>query len=115
MAHHLLKNDIDTNETKRRLTKFLLNAWYAYSAIRRAKLYLNQPYLKLRKPQLFSVGSRDEKGNRNIKIRDASEVLIKIPHADGKHSWLKGRVIFSKKYLLIVKELTTSNYNYGCQ
>ncbi|HDD63882.1 MAG TPA: hypothetical protein ENF53_01795 [Thermoprotei archaeon] len=113
MAHHLLKNGIGTSETKRRLTKYLSNAWYASSAMKRAKLYLNQPYLKLNKPQLFSVGSKDEKGNRNIKLLDTSEVLIKIPHADGKHTWLKGRVVFGRKYLPIVKELTTDKYSYG--
>ncbi len=113
MAHHLLRKGLKESEVKRRITKYLSNAWYSTSAIKRAKLYLNQPYLKLRKPQLFSVGSRDEKGNRNIKLVSTSEVLIKIPHATGEHSWLKARVKFGEKHIPIIRELATGNYSYG--
>jgi len=111
MAHHLLRKGLKESEVKRRITKYLSNAWYSTSAIKRAKLYLNQPYLKLRKPQLFSVGSRDEKGNRNIKLVSTSEVLIKIPHATGEHSWLKARVKFGEKsaYSSIGEKLVVEN------
>ncbi len=113
MAHYLLKKGLEESEVKRRVTRYLSNAWYSASAIKRARPYLNQPYLKLRKPQLFSIGSRDEKGNRNIKLVSTSEVLIKIPHANGKHTWVKAKVKFGEKHIPIVRELTTGNYSYG--
>jgi len=113
MAHHLLSKGVSEREVKRRITRYLSNAWYANSAIRRARLYLSQPYLKLRKPQLFSVGSRDERGNRNIKFISTNQVLIKIPHADGKHSWIGAEVKFGKQHLPIIQELISGKYSYG--
>ena len=90
LAHILLfKKKLDESEAKRRLTKVLSNAWYASSAIKVAKLYREQAKMKLRKPLLYSVGSRHEKGNRNIKLISTDKVLIKIPHADGKHDWIE--------------------------
>ena len=113
MAHHLLNNNIKEREAKRRITRYLSNAWYASSAIKRARLYLSQPYLKLKKPQLFSVGSKDEEGNRNIKLIGTNEVLIKIPHADGKHDWIKAEIKFGEQYLPIIQELISREYSYG--
>jgi len=115
MAHYYLRQGIDPCEARRRLTRFLSNSWYANSAIKRARLYQEQPYLRLKKPQLFSVGSKykDEKGNRNIRLVSTSKVLIKIPHADGKQEWIEARMKFNSKYLPIVKELITAGHGYG--
>ncbi|RLG15939.1 hypothetical protein DRN63_04820 [Nanoarchaeota archaeon] len=76
MAHHLLSEGVSEREVKRRITRYLSNAWYASSAIKRARLYLNQPYLKLKKPQLFSVGSKDEGGNRNVRLVSTDQTSI---------------------------------------
>ncbi|RLE69206.1 MAG: hypothetical protein DRJ43_04300 [Thermoprotei archaeon] len=65
MAHYHMRRGRDVNEIHRRLTRFLDNGHYAHSAYQRAKLYRDQPYLKLRKLQLFSVGRACE--NRNIR------------------------------------------------
>ena len=113
MAHHLLSKGINEAEAKRRITRYLSNAWYASSAIKRARLYLNQPYLKLKRPQLFSVGSKDERGNRNTKLISTNQVLIKIPHADGGHSWIKAEVKFGRQYLPIIQELISGKFSYG--
>lgn len=115
MAHYYLRQGIDPCEARRRLTRFLSNAWYAYSAIKRARLYQVQPYLRLRKPQLFSVGCKHKsvKGNRNIKLVSTSKVLIKIPHANGKHEWIEAKIKIGPKHLPIVKELITNGYGYG--
>lgn len=113
MAHHLLSRGVNEGEVKRRITRYLSNAWYASSAIKKARLYLNQPYLKLKKSQLFSVGSKDERGNRNVKLISTSDVLIKIPHANGKHGWIKAEVKFGKQHLPIISELISGEYSYG--
>jgi predicted transposase len=43
IAHSLLyKRGLSESEVKRRLTKYLSNAWYAYSAIKVARLYREQ-------------------------------------------------------------------------
>lgn len=69
--------------------------------------------MKLKKPQLFSVGAKAEKGNRNIRLASTDKVLIKIPHADGKHEWLEAGVKFGRKHLPIVEELIRGNHSYG--
>ncbi|MHC1628892.1 MAG: hypothetical protein ACXQTI_08695, partial [Candidatus Nezhaarchaeales archaeon] len=114
LAHILLffKN-LNESEAKRRLTKVLSNAWYASSAIKVAKLYREQAKIKLRKPLLYSVGAKYEKGNRNIKLISTDKVLIKIPHADGKHEWIEASVRFGEKYLPLLQELISSDYSYG--
>jgi hypothetical protein len=114
MAHSLLhKKGLSESEVKKRLTKYLSNAWYAYSAIKVAKLYREQKRIKLRKPQLYSVGSSDEKGNRNIKLVETNRVLIKIPHEAGSHEWAEYKVLFGKRHIPIIKELVSGYYTYG--
>jgi hypothetical protein len=114
MAHSLLyKKGLSESEVKRRLTKYLSNAWYAYSAIKVAKLYREQKHIKLRKPQLYSVGSSDEKGNRNIKLVETNRVLIKIPHEVNGHEWAEYKVLFGEKYIPVINELISGCYTYG--
>jgi hypothetical protein len=114
IAHSLLyKKGLSEGEVKRRLTKYLSNAWYAYSAIKVAKLYREQKRIKLRKPQLYSVGSSDEKGNRNIKLVETNRVLIKIPHEVNGHEWAEYKVLFGKKYIPVINELISGYYTYG--
>ncbi len=114
LAHVLLfKKNLDESEVKRRLTKVLSNAWYASSAIKVAKLYREQTKIKLRKPLLYSVGGKHENGNRNIRLASTDKVLIKIPHASGKHEWIVAKVRFGKKYLPMIQELIGGNYTYG--
>ena len=87
-AHNLMRKDLDENRIIKIITSRILNnSHYAYSAIQRAKLYKNQPYVKLTKPQLYSVGKSNEKGNRNVRFVSTDKVLIKIPHANGKHEF----------------------------
>ena len=83
------------------------------SAYTRAKLYANQPYLKLKKPQLYSVGSSDEDGNRNIKFINVNLVKIKIPSSNGKHRWILCRVKFGRKHIRVIKELIEKKMSYG--
>jgi len=114
MAHSLLyKKGLSESEVKRRLTKYLSNAWYAYSAVKVARLYREQKYIRLRKPQLYSVGSSDEKGNRNIKLVETNRVLIKIPREVSGHEWVEYKVLFGEKYIPIINELTSGFYTYG--
>jgi len=113
MVHYLKRHNIDANKIQRRITRYLSNKWYATSAIKKAMLYMNQPYLKLKKPQLFSVGARAEKGNRNIRLVATDRVLIKIPHADGKHEWIEAEVRFGEECLPLIQELINGNYSYG--
>ena len=114
LAHTLLfKKKLNKGEIKRRLTKVLSNAWYADSAIKVAKLYREQAKIKLRKPLLYSVGAKIERGNRNIRLISTDKVLIKVPHADGKHEWIEAKVRFGKKYLSLLQELISSSYSYG--
>ena len=113
-AHNLLRNGLKKNDIVKLITSRILNnKWYSVSAYTRAKLYENQPYLKLRKPQLYSVGSSDESGNRNIKFVDTNLVKIKIPSADGKHRWIECRVKFSKKQIPIISELVNGDLSYS--
>jgi IS605 OrfB family transposase len=113
-AHSLLKKGLKENKIIKLLTSRILNnKWYSRSAYIRAKLYSEQPYLKLKKPQLYSVGVKAEKGNRNIRLMSTEIVLIKIPSATGKHRWLKAKVKFGRKHIPIIQELTNSNISYG--
>jgi len=113
-AHSLMRRGVKESEIIKMLTSRILNnKWYSYSAYKRAKLYREQPYLKLKKPQLFSVGSKDEKGNRNIKFISTDTVKIKIPSATGKHRWITAKVKFGRNHIPIIQELTTSNITYS--
>ena len=114
LAHALLfREKLSETEVKRRLTRILSNAWYASSAIKVAKIYKIQPKIKLKKPLLYSVGGRSEKGNRNIRLMSTDKVLIKIPHGNGEHEWIEVDVRFGKKYLPMIQELINGNYTYG--
>ena len=110
----LLKSGLSEAEVKRRLTKFISNAWYSSSAIKKAKTYLKQKRVKFKKPFLFSLGCKGaEKGNRNIRLIDTDRVLVKIPHADGKHEWIKCNVKFGKKHIPLIKELLAGEIAYS--
>jgi len=115
LAHTLLfKKKLSEGEVKRRLTRILSNAWYSSSAIKVAKLYREQVKIKLRKPLLYSVGAKIERGNRNIRLISTDKVLIKVSHANGKHEWIEAEVRFGKKYLSLLQELiNNSSYSYG--
>lgn len=114
MAHSMLyKKQLSEAEVSRRLTRYLSNGWYANSAIKVAKLYREQERIKLRKPLLYSVGSSNEKGNRNIKFTSTDRVLIKFPHESGSHEWIEFKVLFGKKQTPVVSELITGSYTYG--
>ena len=114
MAHNLLfKRMLSEVEVKRRLTKYLSNAWYSSSAIKVAKLYREQRSVKLRKPLLYSVGSTDEGGNRNFRLVSTDKALIKIPREVGGHEWVELKPLFGKKQLPIVEELVKGCHTYG--
>jgi len=103
-AHNLLRRKLSRNEIVKLLaSRILNNKWYSMSAYARAKLYEDQPYLKLKKPQLYSVGSSDEDGNRNIKFVDTNLVKIKIPSSNGRHRWVLCRVKFRKTHIPTVR------------
>lgn len=113
-AHNLLRRKVNENKiTKLIHSRILNNAHYSRSALQRAKLYRKQLYLKLRKPQLFSIGKSNEKGNRNIRFISTDKVKIKIPSADGKHKWIVVNVRFGEKYLGIIHELCSASYPYS--
>jgi len=114
LAHTLLfKKKLSEGEVKRRLTRVLSNAWYSSSAIKVAKLYREQVRIKLRKPLLYSVGAKIERGNRNIRLISTDRVLIKIPYANGRHEWIEAKVRFGKKYLPLLQELFGNGYSYS--
>jgi hypothetical protein len=114
MAHNMTaRRRLSESEVKRRLTRYLSNAWYASSAIKMSKLYREQDHLRLRKPLLYSLGSRDENGNRNIKFISTDRVLIKIPREDGRHEWIECKTLFSKKHLPVIEELVKGEYSYS--
>ncbi len=113
-AHNLMRKSLDENRIVKIITSRVLNnSHYAYSAIQRAKLYRKQSYLKLMKPQLYSVGKSNEKGNRNVRFVSTDKVLIKIPHANGKHEFVEFKVKFGKNYLPIVEELINPNFAFS--
>lgn len=113
-AHNLMRKGLDENRIVKIITSRVLNnSHYAYSAIQRAKLYRKQSYLKLMKPQLYSVGKSNEKGNRNVRFVSTDKVLIKIPHANGKHEFVEFKVKFGKNYLPIVEELINPNFAFS--
>lgn len=113
MAHNLLRRGLSEAEVKRRLTKYLSNAWYSSSAIKVAKLYREHKSVKLRKPLLYSVGSTDEGGNRNFRLVSTDKVLIKIPREVRGHEWVELKPLFGKKQLPIVEELVKGCHTYG--
>ncbi|ADI31453.1 transposase, IS605 OrfB family [Staphylothermus hellenicus DSM 12710] len=113
-AHNLLRKNVSENDIVKLLaSRILSNAHYSYSALQRAKMYRQQPYLKLKKPQLFSIGKRNEKGNRNIRFLSTDRVQIKIPSATGKHRWITAGVRFGRKYISTIKKLINNSIPYG--
>lgn len=114
-AFVMLKRELPADEIRRRLTRFLNNAHYAVSALTRAKMYEKQERLKLRKPQLYSIGSSTmfDKGNRNIRLVATDKVKIKVPRADGRHEWVECTVKFGKKHLPLVEELLRGDIAYS--
>jgi len=113
-AHNLMRKGLDEGRIIKLITSRILNnAHYSYSALQRAKLYKEQHYLKLKRPQLYSIGKSNEKGNRNIRFISTNKVLVKIPHADGKHEFVEFNVRFGKKHLPIVKELINSSFAFS--
>jgi len=113
-AHSLMRKGIKESEIVKLLTSRILNnAHYSYSALVRARLYKDQPYLKLKKPQLFSVGKGDEKGNRNIRLVSTDVVKIKIPSPTGRHKWIVAKVRFGGRYLEVIRELVNAQFPYG--
>ena len=119
LAHHLIREGYEWNEISRRLTRYISNAHYGHSAYQRAKLWREQPYLKLKRKFLFSVGKSHEKGNRNMRFVEKDGGLwlkVKIPHADGKHEWVEAPVKFGKRYLPIITHLMNGEkISYGVE
>jgi len=109
----LFKKGLKDREAVKRVTRYMNNAHYSYSALQRAKMYANQNRLRLRKPQLYSIGKACEKGNRNIRLVSKDTVLIKMPHADGRHEWVECKVKFGKKHLPIIEELINAEFPYS--
>lgn len=58
----------------------------------------------MKKPLIYSLGSSDEEGNRNIRFNSTSCVLIKMPHEVGGHEWSEYRVLLGEKYIPLVNE-----------
>ena len=113
-AHSLMRRGCSDSQIVRLLTSRILNnSHYSYSALMRARLYRNQPYLKLKRPQLFSVGKGSEKGNRNIRLASTGTVNIKIPSSTGRHRWIVAKVRFGGRYLGIIGELVNARLPYG--
>ena len=114
LAHHLLfKQKLSETKVKEHIRRYLSNSWYANSCVKVAKLYKNQSKIKLRKPILYSLGVKCEKGNRNIRLISPNKVLIKIPHTNGKHEWIEGEARFGKKYIPLIEELIKGEYSYS--
>jgi len=109
----LLKKGSNDDEIVKRITRYMNNSHYSYSALQRAKMYRNQDKLRLKKPQLYSIGKACENGNRNIRLISTDRVLIKIPHADGKHEWVECGVKFGKKHIPVIEELTGGGFSYS--
>jgi len=106
MAYRLMKKEnMPLNEVVKRVTRFMSNAHYAHSAVKRALMYLDQERLDLKKPQLYSIGKGCEKGNRNIRLVSVDKVLVKIPHADGRHEWVEIKVKFHPRHISLIEEL----------
>ena len=119
LAHHLIREGYEWNDISRRLTRYISNAHYGHSAHQRGKLWREQPYLKLKKKFLFSVGKSQEKGNRNMRFVEKDGRLwlkVKIPHADGKHEWVEAPVKFGKRYLPIIRHMMNGEkIRYGVE
>ena len=109
----LLKKGLKDTEITKRITRYMSNAHYSYSALQRAKMYRNQSKLRLRKPQLYSIGKACEKGNRNIRFTSTDSVLVKVSHANGRHEWIECKVKFGKKHIPIIKELINAEFPYS--
>jgi len=112
MAHHLLKK-LDVNGIKHQLSAYILNYHYAESVLERSRLYSDQERLKLRKPQLYSLGKANENGNRNIQLTSLDTIRVKIPRASGRHEWVYLKVDFGEKYHKLLEELINSRISYA--
>jgi len=113
-AHHLIKKGVPEREIERSLYYTIPNAHYCGAAYRKARLYEPQCHLSLKKPLLFShgKGAGREGGNRNIRI-EGERIRIKIPHANGKHEWIEGKLRTQKRYKPILEELRNYSYSAG--
>jgi len=113
-AHHLIKEGMPEGEIYKRLYYTIPNSHYCQAAYRKARLYEPQCHLSLKKPLLFShgKGAGREDGNRNIKI-ESERIRIKIPHANGKHEWIEGKLRTQKRYKPILEELKNYSYSAG--
>jgi len=113
-AHHLIKEGISEGEIYKHLYYTIPNSHYCQAAYRKARLYEPQCHLSLKKPLLFShgKGAGREGGNRNIKI-EGERIGIKIPHANGKHEWIEGKLRTQNRYKPILEELKNYSYSAG--
>jgi len=113
-AHHLIKEELSRRKIVKTLYWTIPNAHYCESAYTKAKLYSELCHLSLKKPLLFSLGrgAGREGGNRNIRI-EGERIRIKIPHANGKHEWIEGKLKTQNRYKTILDELKNYSYSAG--
>ncbi len=110
-AHHLFKKGMPKKEIIKSLQWTIPNSHYSDAAYRKACLYEPQNHLSLKNPLLFShgKGAGRENGNRNIQI-EAEKIKIKIPHADGKHEWIEGKINVQSKHRQFLDKLKDYGY-----
>ncbi len=110
-AHHLIKKGIPKKEIIKSLQWTIPNSHYSEAAYRKACLYEPQNHLSLKNPLLFShgKGAGRENGNRNIQI-EGEKIKIKIPHADGKHEWIEGKINVQSKHRQFLDKLKDYGY-----
>ncbi len=110
-AHHLFKKGIPKKEINKSLQWTIPNSHYSDAAYRKACLYEPQNHLSLKNPLLFShgKGAGRENGNRNIQI-EGEKIKIKIPHADGKHEWIEGKINVQSKHRQFLDKLKDYGY-----
>jgi len=111
-AHHLIKEELPRRVIVKNLYWTIPNTHYCESAYTKAILYSELHHLSLKKALLFSLGRRAEGGNRNIKI-EGERIRIKIPHANGKHEWIEGKLRTQNRYKPILEELKNYSYSAG--
>ena len=113
-AHHLIKEELSRRKIVKTLYWTISNAHYCESAYTKAKLYSELCHLSLKKPLLFSLGrgAGREGGNRNMRI-EGERIRIKIPHANGKHEWIEGKLRTQNRYKPILEELKNYSYSAG--
>jgi len=120
-SHSLLRDGLNDAEIVKLLTSRILNnANYSYSALQRAKLYQDQPYLKLKKPQLFSVADLLPV----LKSEASLQELRGSPHLFGTTSVICGAVgvardppicfrAFFSMFITAITSLSASNPHIG--